>query len=86
MKKFIVRGFVQGVGFRYFVSRFCRTMNIRGWVSNMPDGSVEIVIYPENIGISEFIDYLTRNSPGQIEKIDVSDIPERDCDSFEIKF
>ncbi|MBN1620174.1 acylphosphatase [candidate division WOR-3 bacterium] len=86
MKKLIVHGCVQGVGFRYFVSRFCRKMNIRGWVSNMPNGSVEIVINPENIQILEFIDYLTKNSPGRIDKIDVTDIPERNCGSFEIKF
>jgi acylphosphatase len=37
----VVRGFVQGVGFRYFVLNRARAAGLRGWVRNCPDGSVE---------------------------------------------
>ncbi|HZV48176.1 MAG TPA: acylphosphatase [Candidatus Dormibacteraeota bacterium] len=37
----VVRGFVQGVGFRYFVLDRARAAGLRGWVRNRPDGSVE---------------------------------------------
>lgn len=37
----VVRGFVQGVGFRYFVIDRARAAGLRGWVRNRADGSVE---------------------------------------------
>ena len=42
-RRFIVRGRVQGVGFRWFVEREARTLDISGWVRNNVDGSVEVL-------------------------------------------
>jgi acylphosphatase len=42
-RRFIVRGRVQGVGFRWFVEREAHTLGIAGWVRNNHDGSVEIL-------------------------------------------
>ena len=42
-RRFIVRGRVQGVGFRWFVEREAHILAIAGWVRNNPDGSVEIL-------------------------------------------
>jgi acylphosphatase len=39
----VVRGDVQGVGFRYFVQRRARDLGLRGWVRNNDDGTVELV-------------------------------------------
>jgi acylphosphatase len=39
----IVRGDVQGVGFRYFVQRRAQQLGLRGWVRNNDDGTVELV-------------------------------------------
>jgi acylphosphatase len=39
----VVRGDVQGVGFRYFVQRKAQQLGLRGWVRNNEDGSVELV-------------------------------------------
>jgi acylphosphatase len=39
----IVRGDVQGVGFRYFVQRRGRQLGLQGWVRNNDDGTVELV-------------------------------------------
>lgn len=39
----VVRGDVQGVGFRYFVQRKAQQLGVRGWVRNNADGSVELV-------------------------------------------
>ena len=39
----VVRGDVQGVGFRYFVQRNAQRLGARGWVRNNDDGSVELV-------------------------------------------
>jgi len=37
----VVRGRVQGVGFRYFVRKAAEERGLRGWVKNLPDGRVE---------------------------------------------
>jgi acylphosphatase len=37
----IIKGRVQGVGFRAFVEREARVRNLKGWVRNRRDGSVE---------------------------------------------
>jgi acylphosphatase len=39
----MVRGDVQGVGFRYFLMRQAHALGLRGWVRNRDDGSVEFV-------------------------------------------
>ena len=41
--RYLVRGAVQGVGFRWFVMREAHRLSMRGWVSNLADGSVEVV-------------------------------------------
>ena len=38
----VVHGDVQGVGFRWFVVDTARALGLRGWVRNLPDGSVEM--------------------------------------------
>lgn len=39
----VVRGTVQGVGFRWFVEREAVALGLYGWVRNLRDGSVEVV-------------------------------------------
>ena len=39
----MVRGDVQGVGFRYFVQRKAQLLGLKGWVRNNDDGTVEVV-------------------------------------------
>jgi acylphosphatase len=42
-RRFVVRGRVQGVGFRWFVEREAHVLDIAGWVRNNADGSVEVL-------------------------------------------
>jgi acylphosphatase len=42
-KRFIVRGRVQGVGFRWFVEREAKQLALAGWVRNNEDSTVECV-------------------------------------------
>ena len=42
-RTFVVRGRVQGVGFRWFVEREAHMLGVSGWVRNNHDGSVEVL-------------------------------------------
>jgi acylphosphatase len=42
-RRFLVRGRVQGVGFRWFVEREAHILSIAGWVRNNSDSSVEVL-------------------------------------------
>ena len=67
----VVEGYVQGVGFRWFVSRAARRLGISGWVRNNPDGSVETVAEGEESKLDEFVDRL-RQGPSSASVSDVT--------------
>jgi len=39
----VIKGDVQGVGFRYFLIRRAQALRVTGWVTNRDDGVVEFV-------------------------------------------
>ncbi|PYO90143.1 MAG: acylphosphatase [Gemmatimonadetes bacterium] len=43
LRRWVIRGRVQGVGFRWFVMREAERLKLGGYVQNLPDGSVEVV-------------------------------------------
>ena len=51
----IIRGKVQGVGYRNNAKRRADLLGIRGWVKNLSDGSVEIIAQGSEQSIKEFI-------------------------------
>jgi len=52
----IVRGRVQGVGFRWFIVTEARELNLVGWVRNLPDGSVEIDVEGDKEAVERLIE------------------------------
>jgi acylphosphatase len=53
-RRFIVKGRVQGVGFRYFTIHAARACRVVGTVRNLPDGTVEAIAEGSSDSIDEF--------------------------------
>jgi acylphosphatase len=86
--KFIITGRVQGVWYRKFVSQNAKKAGFKGYVKNLPDGSVEAVANIENEDrFKEFVDILKKGSPYSIVKnITWQEIPYIDFEDFEIRY
>jgi acylphosphatase len=71
----VVRGRVQGVGFRWFVRETARSLDVSGWVKNLPDGSVEVAADGPNGAITRLREELQRGPDGaRVESLeDLSD-------------
>ncbi len=85
-KKLRITGVVQGVGYRAWARRLARELNVLGYVRNMDDGSVEMVICaPENI-MTVMINAAKKGPPASVVKsVEVEDIEfEPSKEGFEI--
>jgi hydrogenase maturation protein HypF len=70
--KILVRGIVQGVGFRPFVYNLARSLNHKGFVMNSSKG---VTIEIEGDDSSTFVERLTREAPPLSQIMDVEVIP-----------
>jgi len=83
----IASGRVQGVGFRYYTYTIANKYELNGWVRNLPDGSVEIMLQGSRDRVEGLRKYLMRGNMfikvrGLSERI----VEEREYTSFEIKY
>jgi acylphosphatase len=86
-RRFVVRGRVQGVGFRWFVEREAHILKIAGWVRNNPDGTVEILAQGTRDQLAGLHSRL-REGPraARIDAVDVSDAqPAAGLTSFQVR-
>jgi len=58
-----IRGVVQGVGYRASLARQARQLDIRGWVRNRVDGSVEATIQGPALDVEALLDWCRRGPP-----------------------
>lgn len=62
-KGWIIKGIVQGVGFRFFVLRKARELSLKGYVKNLENGSVEVGAYGEKNNIEKLEKELHKGPP-----------------------
>ena len=73
-----VRGYVQGVGFRWFVQRQAARLELEGWVANQPDRTVEVVAEGLDGQLDELLLQLWEGPLGaSVERVDVRYEPAR---------
>jgi acylphosphatase len=67
----LIRGRVQGVGFRAFVLRTARGLGAHGTVRNRGDGSVEVVVVAEAGVVEQMLGALQRGPQGaRVDTVD----------------
>ncbi len=68
-----VSGVVQGVGFRPFVYRTARRLSLVGYVSNLGDAGVRILVQGTQRNIERLVDEIESNPPSisRIDRVDV---------------
>ena len=71
----IVRGRVQGVGFRYTSLRMAGRSEITGFVRNLPDGSVEMVAQGLEGEINNCLRDIQQDFAGYIRDLTMQEIP-----------
>ena len=71
-RRYVIAGLVQGVGFRYFTDEAARREGVDGWVRNMADGRVEVMIEGDLESIDR-VEAAVRRGPSsaRVERFDV---------------
>jgi acylphosphatase len=85
-RRVLVRGFVQGVGFRFAAAEAARARGVSGWVRNCADGSVEAAFEGEPDAVEAMVGWCERGPRGaDVVEIDVVDEPPEDLQRFDIR-
>lgn len=79
-------GRVQGVGFRYFVLRKAELLGVKGFVKNLPDGSVYCEAEANHETIEQFIE-ICKKGPERsvITDFSIIEIPDTGYTQFRIR-
>ena len=73
-RRYLVRGRVQGVGFRVFTLTKAAAEGLHGWVRNTPDGRVEISAEGEAEALDRFERHIRSGPAGaRVANVDVTD-------------
>jgi len=85
-KNILIKGIVQGVGFRPFIHKLVQNYNLSGWVLNSNQG-VEIEVEGNTEEINNFVNDIKEKLPplARIEKIEVNELPLVGYKGFSIK-
>lgn len=81
IRRVIIHGRVQGVGYRDWTRHAARSRGIAGWVRNRKDGSVEAVFSGSAQAVAEMIEACRRGpSSARVEWIDQQDAAPSELD------
>jgi acylphosphatase len=89
VRHYLIKGRVQGVGFRWYVHREAATLGLRGWVRNTDDGHVEVVAAGDPEMLVELQSALYKGSRGSrvdaVIEHELADGEAESLGSFEIE-
>jgi acylphosphatase len=77
-------GMVQGVGFRAAAAAVARGYAVRGWVRNLPDGRVELLVDGAPDAVTRYLAHLRDRMRGYIEGEEMEDREAGEVDGFRV--
>jgi acylphosphatase len=82
----IVRGDVQGVGYRYTMRMIARAAGVSGWVRNRRDGSVEAEVEGTESAVDEVLAWMAEGPPGsRVDHAETTDASPTGGTGFEVR-
>lgn len=60
-------GHVQGVGFRFTCLTTAKRHDVSGWVKNLPDGSVEMIVEGNRETLRQYVDEVCDSTHGRVD-------------------
>jgi acylphosphatase len=84
VRHYIVKGRVQGVGFRWFVHREAGARGLKGWVRNTDAGEVEVMVAGNLEKLDELRAELERGSRGsRVDSVHERELDEAEAENLE---
>ena len=85
-RRFLVKGRVQGVGYRYFVLQEATRLGVSGFARNLPGGGVEVVAEGTDSSLETLAAQL-REGPSfaRVESVEAAETASRDDVGFHIR-
>jgi len=81
-----VAGRVQGVCFRMYTQRQAENNGLTGWVSNLPDGRVELMAFGNEQQLDKLNHWLKSGpSMAQVTKLECETIDFQDFEGFSVR-
>lgn len=86
-RKWVVRGRVQGVGYRQFALSRALELGVTGYVRNLPDGSVEVYACGTPAELDALAGYLSKGPLfGEVRAVEAMEAPLLQSDGFVIRY
>jgi len=82
--RIVIRGRVQGVGFRYYVVQQARALGVCGEVWNREDGAVELHAEHPNAAVLASLVQAMNEGPGDPRKIESSSLSDQGSTEFRV--
>lgn len=80
-----IKGLVHGVSFRSSMAHLASNLSVRGWVRNLPDGSVEAFLEGDERNVKRVLDWARLGPPrARVDKIEVEATSPRNHRDFRI--
>lgn len=83
----VIKGRVQGVGFRWFAVDAARRLGITGWVRNTPEGHVEAEAQGADEDLERFVELLKRGPrPAHVSSLQVNFTEREAYHGFDVRY